>query len=63
MIVVGGENLIDLVQVRDADGLPEFRAVPGGSQYNALALGRLGVTRAISAPISTDTWAICWPML
>ena len=56
MIVVGGENLIDLVQVRDADGLPEFRAVPGGSQYNcALALGRLGANPRYITPISTDS--------
>ena len=55
MIVVGGENSIDLVQVRDADGLPEFRAVPGGSQYNcALALGRLGANPRYITPISTD---------
>lgn len=56
MIVVGGENLIDLVQVREADGLPEFRAVPGGSQYNcALALGRLGTSPRYITPISTDS--------
>jgi len=31
MITVGGENLIDLVQITEGDGVPEFRALPGGS--------------------------------
>ena len=55
MIVVGGENLIDLVQITDREGLPAFRAVPGGSQYNcARALGRLGLRPHYITPISSD---------
>ncbi len=34
MIVVGGENLIDYVQVSEGDDLPVYRAIPGGSCYN-----------------------------
>ena len=34
MIVVGGENLIDYVQVSEGDDLPIYRAIPGGSCYN-----------------------------
>lgn len=52
MIVVGGENLIDLVQSSE---LPEFKAIPGGSQYNcALAMGRLGLRPRYITPISSD---------
>lgn len=55
MIVVGGENLIDLVQSQDVDGSPAFVAKAGGSQYNcAMALGRLGVKPLYITPISTD---------
>lgn len=53
MIVVGGENLIDLVQVEEGT---KFQATPGGSQYNcALALGRLGLRPTYITPISNDS--------
>ena len=38
MIVVGGENLIDYVQVSEGDDLPVYRAIPGGSCYNVCLL-------------------------
>jgi len=42
MILVGGENLIDFIQAKDpVNGLPVYRANPGGSPFNAAkALGR-----------------------
>ena len=56
MITVGGENLIDLVQMTEKHGVPEFKALPGGSQYNcASALGRLGTRPHYITPISTDS--------
>ena len=56
MITVGGENLIDLVQMTEKNGVPEFKALPGGSQYNcASALGRLGTRPHYITPISTDS--------
>ena len=56
MIIVGGENLIDLVQGEPApNGLPQFTAAPGGSQYNvAMALGRQKAAVSYLTPISTD---------
>ncbi len=52
MILVGGENLIDLL------GQPQgalFRAVPGGSPFNvAKAAARLGANVGYVTPISTD---------
>ncbi len=43
MIVIGGENLIDYVQSGSEEGLPIFRAIPGGSCYNvAIAASRQG---------------------
>lgn len=55
MICIGGENLVDLVEVDTHDGLPRFKAIPGGSPFNcALALGRLGVQPHYLTPISTD---------
>ena len=59
MITVGGENLIDLVQITEGGGVPEFRALPGGSQYNcASALGRLGTRPHYITPISTDSLGV-----
>ena len=56
MIVVGGENLIDFIQVEKSGGRPEYRANPGGSPYNcAKALGRLGESVAYLTPISSDS--------
>ena len=56
MILCAGENLIDMIQQGPArDGVPEFRAIVGGSPYNcARALGRLGATVGYLTPISTD---------
>ena len=44
MLVVGGENLIDLVSKGSkADDLPTYVANPGGSPYNlAIAASRQG---------------------
>lgn len=55
MLLVGGENLIDLVQTDEADGLPLYQAVPGGSPFNlAIAAGRQGLETGYLSPISTD---------
>ena len=56
MIVVGGENLIDMVQSVSDDPWPRYSAIPGGAPYNvALALARQGVDVGYATPISTDT--------
>ena len=56
MIVVGGENLIDYVQVSEGDDLPVYRAIPGGSCYNvAIAAARQGQEVAYITPISRDS--------
>ena len=56
MLVVGGENLIDCVQMEQSDGeYPLFRAIPGGSPYNmAIAAGRQQIPTTYLTPISTD---------
>ena len=52
MIVIGGENLIDYVQVSEGDDLPIYRAIPGGSCYNvAIASARQGQEVAYITPI------------
>ena len=56
MIVVGGENLIDYVQVSEGDDLPVYKAIPGGSCYNvAIAAARQGQEVAYITPISKDS--------
>ena len=56
MIVVGGENLIDYVQVSEEDDLPVYRAIPGGSCYNvAIAAARQGQEVSYITPISKDS--------
>ena len=56
MIVVGGENLIDYVQVSEEDDLPVYKAIPGGSCYNvALAAARQGQEVSYITPISKDS--------
>ena len=55
MLFVGGENLIDLVQLDQQDGLPLYQAIPGGSPFNlAIAAGRQGLQTGYLTPISTD---------
>ncbi len=56
MIICAGENLIDMIQTdTPAQGVPEFRALIGGSPYNcARALARLGGPVGYLTPISTD---------
>ena len=55
MIVVGGENLIDLIEEPSSSGNPAYRANPGGSPYNcAKTLGRLGANVGYLTPISAD---------
>ncbi len=62
MIVVGGENLIDLVaQAGEHTALPEYStsytAIPGGSPYNcALAIARQGGQVTYATPISNDNF-------
>ena len=57
MIVIGGENLIDLIQIStSADGRPVYQAVPGGSPYNtAIAAARQGQPTGYLTPISSDS--------
>ena len=55
MLFVGGENLIDLVQLDQQDGLPLYQAIPGGSPFNlAIAAGRQGLQTGYLTPVSTD---------
>ena len=55
MLFVGGENLIDLVQLDQQEGLPLYQAIPGGSPFNlAIAAGRQGLQTGYLTPISTD---------
>jgi len=55
MIAVGGENLIDLVNSADSNGLPTYVAHPGGSPFNvAVAIGRQEIAVTYLTPISTD---------
>ena len=56
MILVGGENLIDMIQVDNQYHIALFKAIPGGSPYNlALAAGRQGVRVGYVTPISEDS--------
>lgn len=54
MILVGGENLIDLVPIEG--GAPySFQALPGGAPFNcAMALGRQGQKVGYLTPVSSD---------
>ena len=55
MIVCGGENLVDVIEMHAEDGGRMFRAVAGGSPYNCTrALGRLGLAVGYLTPISSD---------
>lgn len=55
IIAVGGENLIDRVQSKNADGSPHFVNNPGGSPFNvAVALARQEGNAHYLTPISTD---------
>ena len=56
MILVGGENLMDMIQVNNQDQNDLFKAIPGGSPYIlALAAGRQGVRVGYITPISEDS--------
>lgn len=56
MIVVGGENLIDFIQVEGANQTPVYQANPGGAPYNcAKAVGRQNTPVGYLTPISTDS--------
>jgi fructokinase len=56
MIVVGGENLIDYIQISKEDDLPVYKAIPGGSCYNvAIAAARQGQKVSYITPISNDS--------
>ena len=55
MILVGGENLMDIIQIDNRNENALFEAVPGGSPYNlAMAAGRQGVLVGYVTPISED---------
>jgi fructokinase len=55
MILVGGENLMDIIQIDNQNENALFEAVPGGSPYNlAMAAGRQGVKVGYVTPISKD---------
>ena len=55
MILVGGENLMDMIQIDKSNENALFEAVPGGSPYNmAIAAGRQGVRVGYVTPISED---------
>ena len=54
MLLVGGENLFDLISDTAKDELT-YKAVPGGSPYNtAIAAGKLGAHTAYISPVSKD---------
>lgn len=54
-IAVGGENLIDLVEVSINDGIPQYAALPGGGPFNiAIAAARQGCDVDYLTPISKD---------
>ena len=56
MIVVGGDNLIDLIQTDRSDTAVSFAGARGGSAYNtAFAAGRQGAKVGFISPFSTDT--------
>ncbi len=56
MILVGGENLMDMIQVDNQYQNALFKASPGGSPYNlALAAGRQGARVGYVTPISEDS--------
>ncbi|MDC1169580.1 carbohydrate kinase [bacterium] len=55
MILVGGENLMDMIQTGSQNENALFEAVPGGSPYNlAMAIGRQGESVSYVTPISED---------
>lgn len=57
MIVVGGENLIDLVATPGSDGTPAYIPHPGGSPFNvAMAAGRQGADVGYLTPVSSDVF-------
>ena len=57
MIIVGGENLSDLIEQPTKDGSIIFEAKLGGSPYNcALAIARQGENVGYLTPISTDNF-------
>ena len=56
MIIVGGENLMDMIQTGRQNNNALFEAVPGGSPYNlAMAVGRQNIAVSYMTPISRDS--------
>jgi fructokinase len=56
MIIVGGENLIDFIQLEGDKAAPVYQANAGGGPYNcARALGLQGVSVGYLTPISGDS--------
>ncbi len=57
MILVGGENLIDFVQVKSPQIHLLYQAIPGGSPYNcARAIACQDIEAGYLTPISSDTF-------
>ena len=55
MILVGGENIVDLIQFDEQAGAPVFKGLVGGSPFNvAFAIGRQNVPVGYLSPLSTD---------
>lgn len=56
MIAIGGENLIDFIQIETQGGNPVYQANPGGGPYNcAKVIGRQKVPVGYLTPISSDS--------
>ena len=57
MIVCGGENLMDVIELPDGGGARRFEAHAGGSPFNcSRALGRMGAAVAYLGTLSTDSF-------
>ncbi len=55
MILIGGENLIDLIQDPPDGGHPAYRAIPGGAPFNvAKAVARQSAEVGYLTPFSSD---------
>lgn len=56
MLLVGGENLIDFIQLDSVGENPVYQANPSGSPYNcAMAIARQQAPVSYLTPISTDS--------
>ena len=61
MLVVGGDNLIDLIEISRDDAAVSFAGARGGSGYNtARATARQGQDVGFITPIAQDNLGIFW---